>query len=114
MKVAADPDRVPLITDELDELHAIARLDAQRIIELGCGPADLARRLANRFPRCSIAADISAQVVQHAFGALKAGIEMVAPPHVPVPFSPVLEDLYIPSSAQIAAAARKTMQGAHQ
>jgi len=62
-------------------------------------------------PRCSIAADISAQVVQHAFGALKAGIEMVTPPHVPVPFSPVLEDLYIPSGAQIATAVRKTLQG---
>jgi len=49
--------------------------------------------------------------VQHAFGALKAGIEMVTPPHVPVPFSPVLEDLYIPSGAQIAIAVRKTLQG---
>ena len=65
-------------------------------------------------PRCSIAADISAQVVQQAFGALKAGIEMVTPPHVPVPFSPVLEDLYIPSGAQIAAAVRKTVKGGHQ
>jgi len=63
-------------------------------------------------PRCNIAADVSAQVAMRAFGALKAGIEMVTPPHVPVPFSPVLEDLYIPSAAQIAAAVRKTMKGA--
>jgi pyruvate dehydrogenase E1 component beta subunit len=28
-----------------------------------------------------------------------------------VPFSPTLEDLYIPSAAHIVAAARKTMQG---
>lgn len=62
-------------------------------------------------PRCSIAADISAQVVQQAFGALKAGIEMVTPPHVPVPFSPPLEDLYIPSAARIAEALRRTMKG---
>ena len=34
---------------------------------------------------------------------------MVAPPHTPVPFSPTLEDLYIPSAAQIVDAARKTM-----
>ena len=65
-------------------------------------------------PRCSIAADISAQVVMQAFGALKAAIQMVTPPHVPVPFSPVLEDLYIPSGAAIAEAVRKTMKaGAH-
>jgi pyruvate/2-oxoglutarate/acetoin dehydrogenase E1 component len=62
-------------------------------------------------PRCSIAADVSAQVAQQAFGALKGPIEMVTPPHVPVPFSPVLEDLYIPSAAQIAAAAKRTMAG---
>ena len=61
-------------------------------------------------PRCSIACDISSQVVMQAFGALKAGIEMVTPPHVPVPFSPTLEDLYIPSAATIADAVRKTMK----
>ncbi|MGP1615363.1 MAG: hypothetical protein ACTS5Y_09960, partial [Pollutimonas bauzanensis] len=37
-------------------------------------------------------------------------LEMVAPPHIPVPFSPPLEDLYIPDSARIAAAVRKTLQ----
>jgi len=62
-------------------------------------------------PRCNIATDISAQVAMRAFGALKAQIEMVAPPHVPVPFSPTLEDLYIPSGAQIADAVRKTLKG---
>jgi pyruvate/2-oxoglutarate/acetoin dehydrogenase E1 component len=62
-------------------------------------------------PRCNIATDIAAQVAQQAFGALKAQIELVSPPHVPVPFSPTLEDLYVPSSAQIAAAVRRTLQG---
>jgi pyruvate dehydrogenase E1 component beta subunit len=62
-------------------------------------------------PRCSIAADVSAQVAQQAFGALKAGIEMVTPPHVPVPFSPPLEDLYVPSGTQIADAVRRTLKG---
>jgi pyruvate dehydrogenase E1 component beta subunit len=60
-------------------------------------------------PRCSIASDVSAVVSQEAFGALKAGIQLVTAPHTPVPFSPVLEDLYIPSAAQIAAAVNKTM-----
>ena len=36
---------------------------------------------------------------------------MVTPPHVPVPFSPTLEDLYIPSGAQIADAVRRTLEG---
>ena len=58
-------------------------------------------------PRCSIAADVSAQVVQEAFGSLRAGIEMVTAPHSPVPFSPALEDAYIPSPERIADAVRK-------
>ena len=59
-------------------------------------------------PRCSIAADVSAQVAQQAFGALKGPIEMVTAPHTPVPFSPALEDIYIPSAAQIAAAVKRS------
>lgn len=60
-------------------------------------------------PRCSIAADVSATVARDAFKALKAPIEMVTAPHTPVPFSPALEDLYIPSAERIAAAARQTL-----
>lgn len=60
-------------------------------------------------PRCSIASDVSATVAQDAFAALKAPIAMVTAPHSPVPFSPSLEDLYIPSADRIADAVRKTM-----
>ena len=60
-------------------------------------------------PRCSIAADVSAQVAQVAFSSLRAGIEMVTAPHTPVPFSPVLEDAYIPSAAKVASAVRRTL-----
>ena len=60
-------------------------------------------------PRCSIASDVSAKVAQDAFKSLKAGIEMVTAPHTPVPFSPALEDIYIPSAAQISAAVQRTM-----
>jgi len=39
---------------------------------------------------------------------LQAAPQMVTAPHTPVPFSPV-EDLYIPTSDAIAAAASKTL-----
>jgi pyruvate/2-oxoglutarate/acetoin dehydrogenase E1 component len=55
-------------------------------------------------PRCNIATDVSAIVAEKAFSSLKAPIRMVTPPHTPVPFSDVLEDLYIPSPARTAAA----------
>ena len=60
-------------------------------------------------PRCNIATDISALVAQRAFKSLKAPIRMVTPPHTPVPFSDVLEDLYIPDAAKVASAVRETM-----
>jgi pyruvate/2-oxoglutarate/acetoin dehydrogenase E1 component len=60
-------------------------------------------------PRCNIATDISALVAQGAFASLKAPIRMVTPPHTPVPFSDVLEDLYIPNAAKVAGAVRETM-----
>jgi acetoin:2,6-dichlorophenolindophenol oxidoreductase subunit beta len=36
---------------------------------------------------------------------------MVTAPHVPPPFSPVLEDLYVPSAERIADAIRQTVGG---
>ena len=62
-------------------------------------------------PRCSIASDVSAMVAQEAFDALKAPIRMVTAPHTPVPFSPALEDLYVPSIDAIAGAVRRIMGG---
>ena len=60
-------------------------------------------------PRCSLATDISAMVAERAFGALKAPIKMVRSPHTPVPFSPDLEDAFIPKTEDIAAAVRSVM-----
>ncbi len=57
-------------------------------------------------PRCNMATDISALVTENAFGALKAPVKMVTPPHTPVPFAPELEDLYIPTPEKIEAAVR--------
>lgn len=61
-------------------------------------------------PRCSMASDISSFIAQEAFGALKAPIQMVTAPHVPVPFAASLEDLYIPSPARIEEAVMKVKE----
>jgi SAM-dependent methyltransferase len=44
----ADPDQLPIVRDELDVLDELAPLAEQRIIELGCGDARLARALLLR------------------------------------------------------------------
>ncbi len=61
-------------------------------------------------PRCSIATDISALAAQKAFGSLRAPVEMVTAPHTPVPFSNVLEDLYIPDPQRIANAVKSVAE----
>lgn len=94
---------------EVVDLRTLSPLDLDTVLE----SVEKTGRLVcvdEANPRCSIAADISAQVAQQAFRALKGPIEMVTAPHTPVPFSPVLEDLYIPSAEQVAAAVRRTMQ----
>jgi acetoin:2,6-dichlorophenolindophenol oxidoreductase subunit beta len=63
-------------------------------------------------PRCSMATDIAALVAQEAFDALKAPVQMVTAPHTPVPFSPALEDLYLPNADKIVAAVHKIKQKA--
>ncbi len=58
-------------------------------------------------PRCSLAADVAAQVSQEGFDFLEAPIQMVTCPHTPVPFAPALEDIYVPTVDRIADAVRK-------
>ena len=63
------------------------------------------------YPRCSVAADISAIVAERGFGDLRGPIRMVTAPHTPVPFSPVLEDAYIPQPDVVAQVVRKLVNG---
>jgi pyruvate dehydrogenase E1 component beta subunit len=95
---------------EVVDLRTLSPLDIDTVLESVTKTGHLVC-VDEASPRCNIATDISAQVAMHAFSALKAQIEMVCPPHVPVPFSPSLEDLYIPGAPAIAAAVRRTVKG---
>jgi acetoin:2,6-dichlorophenolindophenol oxidoreductase subunit beta len=52
-------------------------------------------------PRCSMATDIAALVADKGFDLLDAPIKRITGPHTPVPFSPVLEDLYLPTPQKV-------------
>ncbi len=60
-------------------------------------------------PRCSAATDIATLAATEAIEYLSAPVKLVTAPHTPVPFSPSLEDTYIPSPARIVAAVKETM-----
>ena len=95
---------------EIIDLRTLSPIDLDTVIE----SVEATGRLVcvdEANPRCSIASDVSAAVTQEVFSKMKAAPQMVTAPHTPVPFSPSLEDLYIPSAARIVDAVRKTMEG---
>ena len=58
------------------------------------------------YPRCSLAADIAALLADKSFHALKGPVKRLTAPHTPVPFSPPLEDYYLPLPDKVTAAVR--------
>ena len=105
---AADTLKKEGIDCEVVDLRTLSPIDMDTVIE----SVEETGRLVcvdEANPRCSIATDVSASVARDAFNSLKAPIAMVTAPHTPVPFSPSLEDLYIPSPDRIAEAVRKTV-----
>jgi len=100
---AADKLAQARIDAEVIDLRTLSPIDLDSVIE----STEKTGRLVvvdEANPRCSIATDVIAAVTQDAFKALKAAPQMVTAPHTPVPFSPALEDLYVPSADRIVAA----------
>ncbi|MDB5066745.1 MAG: 2-oxoisovalerate dehydrogenase beta subunit [Chloroflexi bacterium] len=97
------------ISVEVLDLRSISPMDDEAIL----ASVRKTRRLVvvdEDNPRCSIATDVVALVASRAFDQLEAPPQMVTAPHTPVPFSPPLEDFYVPGPDQIAAAVRATLE----
>ena len=60
-------------------------------------------------PRCGIASDVAALCVDRGFDLLDGPVRKVTAPFAPVPFSPVLEDAYVPSVERVVAAVKEMM-----
>jgi acetoin:2,6-dichlorophenolindophenol oxidoreductase subunit beta len=56
-----------------------------------------------------LGAEIAAQVQEGAFDYLDAPVGRIAAPFTPIPFSPVLENEYVPNAGRIAAGIRETV-----
>ena len=101
------------------ELLAAEEIDAEVVDVLTLAPLDEAticesvartHRLVvvdEDTPTASMARDIAARVADRAFDWLDAPIRTVTAPEAPVPFAAVLERLYVPKAAQVAAVARE-------
>jgi pyruvate dehydrogenase E1 component beta subunit len=100
--------REGIAADVIDP-RTISPLDEEAILE----SVEMSGRLVivdEANPRCSLAADIASIAVEKAFSALRAPIRKVTAPHTPVPFSPVLEQLYMPSEERIEQAVRELLE----
>ncbi|CCO48452.1 Acetoin:2,6-dichlorophenolindophenol oxidoreductase subunit beta [Vibrio nigripulchritudo SOn1] len=88
------------ISCEVIDLRTLSPIDMDTVLE----SVEVTGRIvcvdeANE--RCSIAADVCAKVFEQGFSYLKAPAQMVTAPHTPVPFSPSLEDAYVPNADTI-------------
>ena len=94
------------------DLRTTSPLDSETILETA---AETGRVVVvdESHPRCSMATDISALICEQAFDRLKAPIKLVTAPHCPVPFTPALEDLYLPTPDKIEAAVRSILGRTH-
>jgi len=62
-------------------------------------------------PRCSMASDLVMLASTKAFDYMDAPAQVLTAPHTPVPFSPPLENFYIPSVDRIVAAVKTVVNG---
>ena len=83
----ADPDLLPIENAEIDVLAELVPLQAQSLIEIGCGSAQLARGLLQRWPLCQVTA-LEVDAVQHAknLASPQPGLHFVAAGAEALPF----------------------------
>ena len=96
------------IQAEVIDLLSLSPLDEEAILE----SVAKTKRLVvvdEDNPRCSVARDIAAMVVDKGFDYLDAPIKCINAPHAPVPFSKVLENAYIPDAARVVATVRELL-----
>jgi 2-oxoisovalerate dehydrogenase E1 component beta subunit len=91
------------ISTEVVDLRTIVPLDVDTVLE---SVAKTSRALvlyeSHRF--LGVGAEVAATIAEEAFEHLDAPVVRLAPPNTPVPFSPTLEDAYLPQVSDIEAA----------
>lgn len=105
---AADDLAATGVEADLIDPRTTSPLDTDTILE-SVGNTGRLVIVDESYPRCNVATDISALVAKEAFGSLRAPIEMVTPPHTPVPFSDTLEDMYLPDPQRVSNAAKSVV-----
>jgi pyruvate/2-oxoglutarate/acetoin dehydrogenase E1 component len=98
------------IEAEIVDLRSLSPLDEDTVLQ-SLGKTGYLVVVDEAPPRCGIAADISSIAVDRGFDLLRGPVRRVTAPHSPVPFSPILEDAYIPSPTRVVAAVHSALEG---
>ncbi|MFQ5839824.1 MAG: alpha-ketoacid dehydrogenase subunit beta [Candidatus Methylomirabilales bacterium] len=103
---AADTVAAEGIDVEVVDLRTLVPLDREAIL---ASVAKTGRALiVHEAPEaCGVGAEVAALIAEQAFRALDAPVLRLTAPNTPVPFSPPLEDFYLPNADKIAARLRE-------
>lgn len=107
LQAAAELEKDGIGAEVLD-LRSLQPLDEEAILAT-LGKTGRVVVIDEATPRCGIASDVAALCVDRGFDLLNGPVKKVTAPFAPVPFSPVLEDAYVPSVAAVVAAAREIL-----
>ncbi len=88
------------VSVEVVDLRTIYPLDARTVLE-SVAKTSRALVLYESHRSLGVGAEVAALIAEEAFEHLDAPVMRLAPPNVPVPFSPVLEDAFLPQVADI-------------
>jgi 2-oxoisovalerate dehydrogenase E1 component beta subunit len=94
------------ISAEVVDLRTIVPLDGETVLR-SVEKTSRALVLYESHRFLGTGAEVASLIAEEGFQHLDAPVVRLAPPNVPVPFSPTLEDAYLPQVVDIAEAARK-------
>ncbi len=94
------------ISVEVVDLRTIVPLDTETVLA-SVAKTNRALVLYESHRFLGVGAEVAAMIAEEAFEHLDAPVMRLAPPNTPVPFSPTLEDAYLPQVADIEAAVER-------
>jgi 2-oxoisovalerate dehydrogenase E1 component beta subunit len=103
---AAESLAAKSVSAEIVDLRTVYPLDEEAVLR-SIEKTSRAIVLSESYRFVGIGAEVAALIAEKAFEHLDAPVIRLSPPNLPVPFSPPLEDAFLPSVADIESAAEK-------
>ena len=103
---AADSLASQGVSVEVVDLRTVYPMDEETVLR-SIEKTSRALVLSESYRFAGIGAEVAATIAEKAFEHLDAPVERLSPPNMPVPFSPTLEDAFLPQVPDIEAAVQR-------